>query len=38
VAHLKHTRTFRLFYVQNVSESLVEVVKVEHAIRLVMLY
>ncbi len=38
VAHLKNTRTLRFFYVQNVSEGFVEVVKVEHAVRLVMLY
>jgi hypothetical protein len=36
-AHLKYTRTFSFFYVQSVSEGFVEIVKVEHAIRLVML-
>ncbi len=38
VAHLKYARTFIFFFVQSVSEGFVKVVKVEHAIRLVMLY
>ena len=37
-SHLMNTSTFRIDFVRNESEVLVEVVKVEHAIGLIMLH